>query len=110
MATLIKLEQLIKLSVEQLANKNQFVIYYNDPLGGSSNRTLVAFQSYNSVIAIFNPAGHILYVNWSKWDYSKTTMKHLKMFINQYTCYQYDNKYQFLNFINTSGEVVLFEE
>ena len=104
----------MKCFVEQFHNKNQFVIEYNNPDGKDSDidgNTLLVFQSYRSVIAIYNPITKKLFVNWNKWDYSKTTMKHLKMFINEYTCYRYDNKYQFSSFLRIESKmVVLFEE
>ena len=39
-------KNLVKVSVEQLANKNQFVIRYNNPSASSEEYTdLIAFQS-----------------------------------------------------------------
>ena len=99
----LSLNSLIKVRVVQLANKNQFAIYYND-----GKRHLVAFQSYDSLIAIVE--GENLYINWSYWDYSKTTLKHLKLFINTYTRFEYENKQQFLHFITSSDKVILFSE
>ena len=104
---MIKLDNLIKCRVEQLANKNQFVIEYNDY---TKNQKLITFQSYRTIICYYNPMTKSLYVNWHKWDYSKTTMKHLKMFINDYTCYHYDNKQQFMLFLKNNEKVTLFEE
>ena len=57
------------IQVEQLANQNQFKIYL--PNG-------VLFQSYSSVIA-YKTKG-VVYLT-DKWDYSKTTLKHLKLFL-----------------------------
>ena len=108
---MIKLNNLIKVSCEQFHNKNQFIVrYYERKPAPRVSTDFVAFQSYKTLIAIFCPNTHIIYVNWSKCDYSKTTMKHLKMFINEETCYQYDNKMQFLHFLKTNKEVILFEE
>ena len=56
--------------VEQLANKNQFKVFLSNG---------VAFQSYDSLIA-FKCEGKIYLSN--KWDYSNTTLKHLKLFLN----------------------------
>lgn len=99
------------MSVQQLLNKNQFVIYYEDmDCSFASKRSFRVFQSYTTLIAIYNPITKELKVNWSKWDYSKTTMKHLKVFINDFTCYEYENKAQFLNLITHHPMVELFEE
>lgn len=97
------LDNLEKIKVEQLYNKNQFVIYYKD-----GEKSLIAFQSYCSLIAILKDKK--LYINWDKWDYSKTTLKHLKIFINEYTPFIYINKHQFLLFIKDSEKVELFKE
>ena len=60
------------MKVEQFYNKNQFII--RD--GGKT-----VFQSYDSTIAIYENGvltlGH-------DWDYSKTTSKHLYLFIDEY--------------------------
>ena len=58
--------------VEQFYNKNQFVI--------KTDKGIV-FQSYNSVIAIYENGVLTL---GKDWDYSKTTTKHLYLFINDY--------------------------
>jgi hypothetical protein len=92
-----------KVKVEQLYNKNQFVIYYRD-----NEKGLVAFQSYSSLIAVLK--GGMLYINWDKWDYSKTTLKHLKLFVNEYTPFTYENKAQFTHLIRTCDRVITFRE
>ena len=55
--------------VEQLENKNQFKVFLSNG---------VAFQSYDSLIA-FKGDGKIFLCE--KWSYSKTTLKHLKLFL-----------------------------
>ena len=97
---IIKLDAKYKASVSQLENKNQFVINYDD---------VVVFQSYRTLIAVWSYSEHKLYINWCYWDYSKTTMKHLKIFINDYTSMRYENKQQFMKFIISNDKVVLFE-
>ena len=62
---------------------NQFVI---DKLGEYS------FQSYNSEIAYYD--GTILKLYNTMWDYSATTRKYFKQFINEYTSFTYENKAQ----------------
>jgi hypothetical protein len=68
--------------VNQFYNKNQFVIDWD---------WKTIFQSYDSTIAIID------YVNktitfWIDYDYSKTTSKHLKLFLNDYLSFYYDSK------------------
>ena len=62
------------MKVENFYNKNQFII-----LGGDAK---ITFQSYNSIIAKIDKNGTL----WlgSDWNYSKTTLKHLYLFINDY--------------------------
>lgn len=92
-----------KVSVTQLANKNQFVITYAREKG----KMVYCFQSYNSLVAVFDADTDILYVSWHYWDYSKTTLKHFKMFVNEWTTYQYVNKQQFLNEIKNNSDIYL---
>lgn len=105
---LIDLKGLIKAHVRQLENKNQFVINYNN--AGDPCVSAVCFQSYATLIAIWNTRERKLYINWSMYDYSKTTLKHLKIFINEYTPFSYETKQQFTKFILTCDQVVLFDE
>lgn len=65
--------------VEQLENKNQFVITTNEG---------VFFQSYDSVCAKVSSEGLTL---GRDWDYSHTTLKHLYIFLDYY-CYSIYNK------------------
>jgi len=62
------------MRVEQLENKNQFVI-----LGNNGE---IEFQSYNSRIAKINKSGTLELS--SRWNYSKTTLKHLYIFLDKY--------------------------
>ncbi len=62
------------MKVEQLENKNQFIILGND---GE-----IEFQSYNSRIARISKCGALELS--TRWDYSKTTLKHLYLFLNKY--------------------------
>lgn len=57
--------------------------------------------SYNSKIAVY--LSNMKYLDIGKnWDYSQTTLKHLKHFINTYTAYTYDTKTQFKALIEKS--------
>ena len=68
------------MKVEQLENKSQFVI-----LGNNGE---IEFQSYNSRIAKIDRNGTLELSK--KWDYSKTTLKHLYVFLDRYF-YNLDN-------------------
>lgn len=68
------------MKVENLENKNQFIIYGDDGA--------IEFQSYNSRIARINKNG-VLSLS-SHWDYSRTTLKHLYIFLDRYF-YNLDN-------------------
>lgn len=62
------------MKVEQFYNKNQFVIFGGD--------AMVTFQSYNSIIANIDNRGTLNI--FEDWNYSKTTLKHLYLFLNDY--------------------------
>ena len=77
--------KLQKIKVYQLDHINQFVVY----AGG-----LVAFISYQSLICELN--GNDLILNSDMWDYSNTTRKHFKKFINEYTRFEYVDRMQWI--------------
>jgi len=70
----------IKVSVENLHNKNQFVITFRTLRGDD----WLCFQSYSSECALYNRTTGTLYLNRNCW-LSKTTSKHLYIFINEFT-------------------------
>ena len=105
---IINLNNLQKVSVRQLENKNQFVIRYNNQNNPCLN--VVCFQSYATLICMYAQNEHKIYINWSMFDYSQTTLKHLKIFINEYTPYTYENKQQFVKLILNNNDFVLFNE
>lgn len=105
--TMFKLQDLPKVYVEQLANKNQFVIVYEDNEKGIRYH---CFQSYQSLIAIYDKTSGNLFINWDKWDYSKTTLKHFKLFVNEWTHYHYETKAQFINEIRNNWHIETFRE
>ena len=70
----------VKVSVENLHNKNQFVIEFKTLRGDN----WIVFQSYSSECAMYNRTTRTLYLNRDCW-LSKTTSKHLYIFINEYT-------------------------
>ncbi len=61
------------MKVEQFYNKNQFVI---------KNGNEIYLQSYESTVAKIGENG-ILWLG-NDWDYSKTTLKYLYLFIDEY--------------------------
>lgn len=65
------------MKVKQLENKNQFLM---------EDEKQVIFQSYNSVIAIFNKKTRDLTLGCD-WDYSRTTLKHLYIFLKDVIYY-----------------------
>lgn len=75
----------IRCRVENLYNKNQFVIFTN-----VNKKEYIIFQSYSSEIAIYHINGD-LYINDKYINYSKTTSKHLYLFINDYTRFSCHN-------------------
>lgn len=73
------------MKVENLNGRpNQFLITDN-------NR--VAFQSYKSLIAEYDRETNTLKL-YSEWNYSQTTLRHFKAFINEETSFNYINKAQ----------------
>lgn len=62
------------MKIYNLENKNQFVI-----LGNNGE---IEFQSYDSLIARINKNGILELSN--RWDYSRTTLKHLYIFLDRY--------------------------
>lgn len=71
------------MKIYNLENKNQFVI-----LGNNGE---IEFQSYDSLIARINKNGTLTLS--SRWDYSRTTLKHLYIFLDRYF-YNIDNYMQ----------------
>lgn len=68
------------MKVEQFYNKNQFVIFGGD--------AIVTLQSYNSIVAKINKKGTLIFGN--NWNYSKTTLKHLYLFLEDYKSFASD--------------------
>lgn len=62
------------LKVKNFYNKNQFVIEEGER---------IIFQSYESIIAIYESRSQSLTLG-RDWAYSRTTTKHLYLFINDY--------------------------
>ena len=99
-----RLETFTKTRVYQLENKNQFVIEFIKP----NNYSVLCFQSYKTLIAVYDCEYKQMLINWRYWDYSKTTSKHLKIFVNRYTYFEYLNKQQFLKEIRNNSLIDTF--
>ena len=93
------------MKVENIVNgkgntiANQFIITDSDR---------VVFQSYTSKIAEYNWNTGILKLCGDMWDYSNTTRKYFKVFINEHCNYkipQYENKRQWLKVISESDNI-----
>lgn len=83
--------------MEILENKNNLIIEKN------SNNYI--FYSYSSLIAIYNENTKKLRLT-KLWNYSQTTLKQLKNFINNYTCYNYSSKKEFEKLIDNINIIV----
>ena len=87
-----------KTTVQQFKVKKQFIIF-------EDNGT--TFQSYDSPICkVFGQMGEqklILYGD--VWDYSNTTRKYFKAFINEYTPFSYETKQQWLKEIEQNENI-----
>lgn len=65
-----------------------------------------AFYSYESLIAVYNTEECKVYLKENMWDYSNTTRKYFKKFLEEHTCIPYNNKKMFLNLIQDKTFVV----
>lgn len=74
------------------------------------NDVFYIFYSYNSLIAIYNACNYELAINTDKFDYSKTTMKWLKYFINNFTAHDYDSAMQFKKYVYQCDYVTQFTD
>jgi len=91
----MKVENMINSRGNTIAN--QFIIR-------DFNRT--CFQSYRSLIAEYSEDTTDLKI-YTDWDYSRTTMKYLKQFINEETNYTYENKKQFEKLIEENENIII---
>jgi len=86
-------------------------------LNGYANQFLItnglnkSFQSYNSLIAEYKYYDHEddqtinLTLYGYMWDYSATTRRHFKSFINEHTPFTYVNKAQWLKEIENNNNI-----
>lgn len=84
--------------VEQFHNKNQYLIF---------NNHTVAFQSYKTLIAVWDEPLHKLSID-TNYKKSSTTQKHLYKFINEYTPFSVKSKSDLIDLIS-EGYINLVE-
>lgn len=89
--------------VTQVCNKNQFDITINDKPYATHY-----FQSYDTLIAFYSDRDCELYINLLAYNYSRTTMKHLLIWLNRHGFNYYDSK--LLKKAIKKGLVKTFEE
>lgn len=66
----------------------------------------VELYSYESFICYYDKENNTLHIN-NMWDYSNTTRKYFKKFVNDYTCFTYDSKARFLRLIEDSKKIII---
>lgn len=71
--------------------------------------TSILLYSYNSFVGAYNKEDNTLHLDRYVWDYSNTIRKYFKQFINNYTCFKYDTKAQFLKFIECSQDIIVYD-
>jgi hypothetical protein len=96
----MKLEDLKNYNVENMTSprgnlvQNQFVITTDEE---------IIFKSYDTIICAWRDG--VLYLNGEWWDYSATTRKYFKEFVNNYTTLGYVEKKQFLKLIDSNDRI-----
>lgn len=83
---------------------NQFIL-----IGAYGGEECIAFQSYKSVCAVFIKQTNTLILG-KHWDFSPTTTRYLKKFINEFTTFVYDNKRQFFSCVMTDNDIIVDKE
>lgn len=78
--------------MEIIENKNNILI--------AKNNNYITFFSYNLKIATFDTTYKILTLYGENWNYSQTTTKQFKYFVNNYTSFIYTVKKDFEKMIN----------
>ena len=91
----------LKCSVENLRNKNQHLIYTS--IGGCD---WIVFQSYKSECAMYNKTKRQVWLNIDCW-LSKTTSKHLYIFLSNYTHLSVHNINELKEMIE-EGEIIKY--
>lgn len=84
-----------------LNNSNNMVVL-------KDNINNLIFFSYKSHIATFDKYNNKLYIN-NLWNYSQTTMKQFKNFINDYTTFYYESKKAFETEILNNKNIIMID-
>jgi hypothetical protein len=92
-----KIENMISQKGHKVAN--QFKIFATDK---------TTFQSYDSVVCDWN--GTTLYLYDNVWDYSNTTRKYFKSFLEEETNINYESRKDFIKQIETNPNIVVIQE
>lgn len=64
------------------------------------------FYSYSSYICSYNKSTHELILNNNMWDYSNTTRKYFKKFLEEYTSIPYVNKSNFVKMLSFNTGII----
>lgn len=91
--------------MKKLLNSNSFFLNQNHVVISKTDE--VSFYSYTTFIACYNRVENKLYLNSSKWDYSNTTRKYFKNFLEEFTPFDYGTKQIFLKFIESSEDIIV---
>ena len=84
-----------------LDNKNNMLIL-------KDNLKNLIFFSYKSHIATFDKCNNKLYLT-DLWNYSQTTLKQLKEFVNYYTSFTYTTEKEFEKEIKNNKDIIMLE-
>ena len=93
---MIKVENMINDRGNKIAN--QFIL---------TDESKKVFQSYKTSICEWDFNTKTLVLNGDWWDYSNTTRKYFKKFINEETSLTYESKKQFLKEIEQNDNIVV---
>lgn len=94
--------------MEKLLNSNSLFLNQNHVV--ISKEDEVSFYSYTTFIASYNRTENKLYLNSSKWDYSNTTRKYFKQFIEEFTPFGYLSKPKFIKFMAFSQDIIVLNQ
>lgn len=81
-----------------IENRNNMLI--------TERKNIYRFYSYNSLISEYHKESKKLVLTYL-WDFSQTTLKQLKNFVNNYTCFNYENKKQFEQEIEKNNNIMI---
>ena len=100
---MINLKTAIKTNVIEII-KNCYLITFYD-----NNLEYWAMQSYKKLICIYCPTTKELLIDKNNFDCTKKTALHSKYFIDNYTCYDYQSKLDFIKLIINNDKISTYE-